>query len=223
MSQPPKPRPELSQRRYISKRSRVQPNHALAGRAGLQDGQPRELLRQVGWAGCGVPSTRRGYHTPARGQSRTAHVWVPSRAAPGLACGRAVPGRRDATRAPACKIIGDRFGADDRLDTLWSLNTSIQPKMTTNDGRLQSRKPQVIGAIHEQPLLRSENPWVLGSIPRRPTLLPGSRSAPSSRARPRDAFGSLLGSGLASTCLDDPSSRRAGPLARAGRRPRRRP
>ncbi len=43
------------------------------------------------------------------------------------------------------------------------LNTSIQPKMTTNDGRLQSRKPQVIGAIHEQSLPRSENPWILGS------------------------------------------------------------
>jgi hypothetical protein len=44
-----------------------------------------------------------GYHTPARGQSRTTHAQVPSRAAPGLACGRAVPGRGDATRLPACK------------------------------------------------------------------------------------------------------------------------
>jgi hypothetical protein len=48
-----------------------------------------------------------GYHTPGRGQSRTAYASVPSRAAPGPACGRAVPGRRDAARTPACKIVGD--------------------------------------------------------------------------------------------------------------------
>jgi hypothetical protein len=30
---------------------------------------------KAGWAGCGVPSTSlKGYHTPARGQSQTAHV-----------------------------------------------------------------------------------------------------------------------------------------------------
>jgi hypothetical protein len=99
----------LSQRRYISDRSAAQPNHALAGRADLRDGQPRELLLQ-GWVGrvwhpIDLPE---GYHTPARGQSRTVHASVPSRAAPGLACGRAAPGRRDATRGPARKIVGDQ-------------------------------------------------------------------------------------------------------------------
>ena len=48
-----------------------------------------------------------GYHTAARGQSLTTHAPVWSRAAPGLPCGRAAPDRRDATRAPACKIVGD--------------------------------------------------------------------------------------------------------------------
>ena len=69
----------------------VQPNHALVGRAGLWDGRPRELLRQ-GWVGrVGHPlDLPEGYHTPARGQSRTVHVPVASRVAPGLASGRAV-------------------------------------------------------------------------------------------------------------------------------------
>src|SRR6185312_1262843 len=80
-------------------------SHALAGRADLRDGQPPETAAGGGRVdGCGVPSTPPGYHTPARGQSRITHVAVPSRAAPELARGRAPPGRRDATRPPACKI-----------------------------------------------------------------------------------------------------------------------
>jgi hypothetical protein len=79
---------------------------ALAGRANLRDGQPPEPPPAgVGWTGCGVPpASLQGYHTPARGQSRTTDAPVPSRAAPELARGRAAPGRRDATRPPACKI-----------------------------------------------------------------------------------------------------------------------
>jgi hypothetical protein len=109
--------PGFSLPRCISKRSKLQPNHALAGRAGLQDGQPRELPRQaeVGkvWHPIDLPE---GYHTPARGQSQTAHAPVPSRAAPELACGRAAPGRQDATRAPTCKI-GDHV----ELMIIWIL------------------------------------------------------------------------------------------------------
>ena len=95
--------------RYISKRSAIQTTHALAGRADLRDDHPQELLRlSRGGQGVGIPSTfPRGYHTAARGQSQTTHAPVRSRAAPGLPCGRAAPDRRDATRAPACKIVGD--------------------------------------------------------------------------------------------------------------------
>jgi hypothetical protein len=67
------------------------PQNATAGRVGRV------------WRPLDLPE---GYHTPARGQSGMAHVPVPSRAAPGLACGRVMPGRGDATRAPACKIDG---------------------------------------------------------------------------------------------------------------------
>ena len=65
---------------------------ALAGRqvSGMANHQKCRTCR-VG--GVGIPSTSlKRYHTPARGQS-TAHVAVLSRAAPGLACGRAMPGR----------------------------------------------------------------------------------------------------------------------------------
>ncbi len=54
-----------------------------------------------GSGGQGVASPRppfKDYHTPARGQSGMAHTPVPSRVAPGLACGRALPGRGDATQ-----------------------------------------------------------------------------------------------------------------------------
>jgi hypothetical protein len=54
---------------------------------------PENCYGRVGWAGWGIPSTSlKGYHTPARGQSRRTHLSVASRAAPGLACGRAAPG-----------------------------------------------------------------------------------------------------------------------------------
>jgi hypothetical protein len=45
-----------------------------------------------------------GYHTLVRGQSSMTHAPVPPRAAPGLACGRAAPDRRDALPLPARKI-----------------------------------------------------------------------------------------------------------------------
>jgi hypothetical protein len=66
---------------------------------------PESPPARVGWMGCGLPSASpKGYRAPARGQSRITHVTVPLRAAPGLARGRAPPGRRDATRLPPCKI-----------------------------------------------------------------------------------------------------------------------
>jgi hypothetical protein len=78
------------------------PGGQVSGMAGRE--------RCCGWAGVGRVGhpldLPKGYHTPARGQSQTTHAPVPSRAAPGLACGRAVPGRGDAPRLPACKIIG---------------------------------------------------------------------------------------------------------------------
>jgi hypothetical protein len=48
-----------------------------------------------------------GYYTATRGKAWITHVPVSSRVAPGLPCGRAVPDRRDATRIPACEIVGD--------------------------------------------------------------------------------------------------------------------
>jgi hypothetical protein len=99
-------RPAWSPRRSCqSQRSLPSPGGQVSGMATIRS------AARVGWAGCGVPSTSlKGYHTPARGQSCTAHVAVPSRAAPGLACGRAMPGRGDATRPPVCVIVGGRVG-----------------------------------------------------------------------------------------------------------------
>lgn len=91
---------------------------ALAGRADLRDSQPLELLRlgQVGrvWH---PSASLQGYHTPARGQSHARHAPVPSRAAPGPPRGRAPPGRRDATRSPVSKMVGDHA----ELMTVWTL------------------------------------------------------------------------------------------------------
>jgi hypothetical protein len=109
----------VPQPRYISKRSTAQPKPCprRAGRvSGMADHE--RCCGWAGWAGCGIPSTSpQGYHTPARGQSQTTHAPVPSRAAPGLACGRATPGRRDATQLPACKIVGDHV----ELMIVWTL------------------------------------------------------------------------------------------------------
>ena len=67
---------------------------------------PRIASRENYCGRTGVASHRppKGLPHASRGQSPTAYAPVGSRAAPGLACGRAVPGRQDATRAPACKI-----------------------------------------------------------------------------------------------------------------------
>jgi hypothetical protein len=82
-------------------------------RAGRSPGwlATRAAAAGSGWAGCGIPSTSlQGYHTAARGQSQIINALVPSRAAPGLPCGRATPDRRDATPVPVCKIDGDANG-----------------------------------------------------------------------------------------------------------------
>jgi hypothetical protein len=48
----------FSQRRYIKQTQRRPPKRALAGRAGLQDGQHKRQARHgVGRVGCGIPST----------------------------------------------------------------------------------------------------------------------------------------------------------------------
>jgi hypothetical protein len=57
---------------------------------------------------------------------------------------------------------GNGAGAGSGLDTFRSLNTSRQYDTSTDNERLQPRKDQVITNIHEQPLLRPENPWVWG-------------------------------------------------------------
>jgi hypothetical protein len=63
---------------------------------------------RCGWAWLGraghPASLPKGYHTAARGQSHMTHAPVASRAAPGPPRDRAAPGRRDAPRAPTCKI-----------------------------------------------------------------------------------------------------------------------
>jgi hypothetical protein len=69
-----------------------------------------------GWAGCGIPSTSpKGYHTTTRGQSQTMHTPVPSRAAPGLPCGRVAvwSGWRrvdEMPHSPSVQDIGDPAG-----------------------------------------------------------------------------------------------------------------
>ena len=86
-------------------------NNPCPRRAGRSRGRPATTtsaaMGRVGtvWRPLDLPQ---GYHTPARGQSGMAHAPVPSTAAPGLACGRAMPGRGDTTQPPACKILGDR-------------------------------------------------------------------------------------------------------------------
>ncbi len=130
--------------------------------------------------------------------------------------GRATRGRRRSRRGlhPGRRAVGQRLSTGchttpsvqdlcvvvrhapptsrDHLDTFRSLNRSEYPKTTTDDERLQSRKPQVIDAIHEQRRQRSENPWVLGSTPRRHRRYPApSPSADQDQAvaRPCEAAG----------------------------------
>jgi hypothetical protein len=54
---------------HVALTQRAQPSHALAGRAGLRDGQLTEQP-QLGWMGrWGIPSTSlKGYHMPARAE-----------------------------------------------------------------------------------------------------------------------------------------------------------
>ena len=88
-------------RRFESRQSKITPSPGgqISGMASHKD--------CCGWVGGRVwhpINLPKGYHTPSRGQSRTTHAPVPLRAAPGMARGWAAPGRRDATRTPACKI-----------------------------------------------------------------------------------------------------------------------
>ena len=79
------------------------PTTTCPRRAGRSPGwlATRTAVTGPGWAGCAIPSTSpEGFHTPSRGQSQTMHAPVPSRVAPGMACGRAAPDRRDATPGP---------------------------------------------------------------------------------------------------------------------------
>ncbi len=110
-------RPAWSPRRSCqSQRPVPSPGGQVSGMASLQ--RKCRTGWGWGWAGCGVSSTSlKGYHTPACGQSGMAHAPVPSRATPRLACGRAMPGRGDATRSPACEIVGGRA----ELMIVWTL------------------------------------------------------------------------------------------------------
>jgi hypothetical protein len=85
----------------------ARPDHTTPSPGGQASGMAgtQESLR-LGLGGQGVASRRppKGYHTTAQGQSHMTHAPVPSRAVPGPPRGRAAPGRRDATRAPMCKI-----------------------------------------------------------------------------------------------------------------------
>lgn len=96
----------FSQLRYISKRSPVHTKHALAGRADLRDGRhKRQACSSRGsgvWHSADLPE---GYHAAPRGQAWEARPVVGRDAAPGEPRGRAKPGRRDAARLPAFKII----------------------------------------------------------------------------------------------------------------------
>jgi hypothetical protein len=81
---------------------------ALPSPGGQTSGIAGRLAGWVRWAGCGIPpASLKGYHTAARGQSRTTHAPVSSRAAPGLPRGRATPDRRDTTdpRLPRSPVI----------------------------------------------------------------------------------------------------------------------
>ena len=62
-------------------------------------------------------------------------------------------------------------GHHDRLDTLRSLNTPRQHDTTTNNHRLQLRKPQVTSTTHEQPLPWSQNPLGFGLPLPRPEIV----------------------------------------------------
>ena len=99
---------------------------------------------------------------PPGAQPYDEHLDIRRGAAPGLAWGRAVPGRRDATRASACKIIGDHVTLM-IVRTLYGHKTHPeQPPKTTEDHPLQSRKPQIIDAIHKEPQRWPVNPWIWG-------------------------------------------------------------
>lgn len=77
--------------------------------------------------------------------------------------------------------------------------------MTTDNQRSQSRKPQVISVIHEQPPPRSENPWILGSTScaevRQCEAARVGRYAPTPRQQAAACRQALLGlSTVASRC-----------------------
>jgi hypothetical protein len=64
----------------------------------------RTAAAEVGWAGCGIPSTSRGLpHGIPGAEPDNARTGF-AEGCPGMPCGRTAPDRRDATPAPACKI-----------------------------------------------------------------------------------------------------------------------
>jgi hypothetical protein len=72
--------------------------------------------RWVGWVWHPVDLPE-GYHTAPRGQAWRARPAVGRDAAPGEPRGRAMPGRRDATQLPACKIVSGCRASERRHDT----------------------------------------------------------------------------------------------------------
>ena len=105
-------------------RTQVQRNQLRALAAPHPGRPPGWLTRASSPAGSGVASHRppRGLPHGAPGAS-TASAAVGRGVAPGAPCGRAAPGRRDATQLPACKIC-DRCGeagreTPDRESDVW--------------------------------------------------------------------------------------------------------
>jgi hypothetical protein len=82
-------------------------------RAGRPPGWPAQRQARHGSGGLGVASHQppEGYHAVPRGQAWQARLRLGGMFAPGAPRGRAMPGRRDATRLPACKINHERPAA----------------------------------------------------------------------------------------------------------------
>jgi hypothetical protein len=91
---------------------------------------------------------------------------IPSRA-PLTRRGRALPDRRDSTRAHRLK----KDPPHDHLDIFGHLMTPEQHQTTEDSQRSGSGKSEVIACINNQLKQRSENQRVRGSSPRRPSEL----------------------------------------------------
>ena len=137
-------------------------DRALAGRAGLWDGQPPELPRvgRVGrvWHSVGLPQVLP--HASPGAEPHDAHAGsVEGCPRAGARSGYARPTGCHTT--PSVKIVGDHAELM-IVRTLYGHKTHPDnPKMTAGNERLQLRKSQVVDVIHEQPQQWSENPWIL--------------------------------------------------------------